>query len=214
MSGNESATERRRPSVVGLRRWRAGALAGVLAAAGALLANPASSVTVNRSTKLDAFPVDGVCAYSDTFGLPWSTNGRATRHEGIDIMSHRGTPAVAALSGRITKLYRSTAGGNVLILSAPSGTYLAYVHLDRYAAGIAVGSQVAAGQVIAYVGQTGDARFSGPHLHFEVHPNAGPAVDGYDALLAVDGGRCRRASMAVRSAQTVAGRSASARRQP
>ena len=184
-------------------RWVRHAMLAGAALGGVLLAGTASSAPAEPANRLDAFPVAGACAYSDTFGLAWSRNGRPSRHDGIDIMAPRGTRTVAALAGRVTKLYRSEAGGNVLVLTAANGTYLVYVHLDRYAPGVTVGSRVAAGQLVAYVGQTGDAQKSGPHLHFEVHPGGGGAVDAYASLLAADGGRCQRAPFGVRSASRV-----------
>jgi murein DD-endopeptidase MepM/ murein hydrolase activator NlpD len=90
------------------------------------------------------------------------------------------------LDGTITKMYGadSKLSGNALRLTTADGTYFFYAHLDSFAAGIAIGSVVRAGQIIGYMGSTGDAGSS--HLHFEVHPLGGPAVSPYPVVKAVD----------------------------
>ena len=75
--------------------------------------------------------------------------------------------------------------GNALWLTLPDGTYYFYAHLSSFADGIGVGTKVTAGTVIGYVGKTGNA--SVPHLHFEVHPNGGAAVNPYPIVKAVSG---------------------------
>lgn len=90
-------------------------------------------------------------------------------HEAIDILAPRGTPVLSADGGRVLRLHESEAGGLMVYASDPSGRFiLLYGHLDRYAEGLADGSPVARGQVIGYVGTTGNARGT-PHLHFAVH---------------------------------------------
>jgi murein DD-endopeptidase MepM/ murein hydrolase activator NlpD len=147
---------------------------------------------------LEAFPVVGTCAYSDTFGYPWGTrNGRAVRHEGIDIFGKRGAPVVAAIGGRVLRQFSSGVGGNVVVVGAPGGTYAVYSHLHAFADAMRPGVPVRAGDTIGYVGDTGSAAGAGPHLHFELHPGGGAATNPYAALRAVDRGRCSRASMDV-----------------
>lgn len=91
------------------------------------------------------------------------------RHEAIDIMAPRGTPVVAADDGTITRLDRSLLGGIAIYQSDPSSRFVYYyAHLDRYAAGLAEGKEVKRGQVIAYVGSTGNAPARAPHLHFTI----------------------------------------------
>ena len=93
-------------------------------------------------------------------------------------MAPRGTPILAVQHGTITKLWYNVPGslsGNGIKLTAADGTYFFYAHLDHFASGIAVGSVVQPGAVIGYVGSTGNA--GTPHLHFEVHPGGGPAVN-------------------------------------
>ncbi len=90
-------------------------------------------------------------------------------HEALDIMAPRGTPVVAADDGRVAKLFRSALGGITVYQFDPTEhfTYY-YAHLDHYASGLVEGSQVKRGEVIGYVGTTGNASKNAPHLHFTV----------------------------------------------
>ena len=113
-------------------------------------------------------PVTGVSAaqLTDTY-----TQARAAGvpHEALDIMAPRGTPVVAIEDGRVAKLFLSKPGGITLYQFDPGGQYAYYyAHLDRYADGIAEGASLRKGQVIAYVGSTGNALPQAPHLHFAI----------------------------------------------
>jgi murein DD-endopeptidase MepM/ murein hydrolase activator NlpD len=125
------------------------------------------------------FPVLPPVKFWDDWGQPRS-GGRT--HEGNDIIAPWGTPIVAVESGVIARLGVNELGGSVLWLKGLSGTSYYYAHLAQYAPGMVPGTPVVAGTVIAFVGQTGNAVFSVPHLHFEVHPNSGSAVDPYPLL--------------------------------
>jgi murein DD-endopeptidase MepM/ murein hydrolase activator NlpD len=95
--------------------------------------------------------------------------GGIRRHEALDIMAARGTPVVAVDDGQVTKLFRSVAGGTTIYQSDPSGKLVYYyAHLDRYAEGLVEGLAVKRGQVIGYVGSTGNAPANAPHLHFTI----------------------------------------------
>ncbi len=136
---------------------------------------------------LAAFPVSPTCAFTDTWGAPRS-GGR--KHEGVDLIVASGTPMYAVMNGTINKKqmdYAGSLGGNALWLTAgaPGATYFYYAHLSAFAPGIEIGSVVTAGQLIGYVGMTGNAGV--PHLHFEVHPNGGPAVNPYPIVKAAGG---------------------------
>jgi len=90
-------------------------------------------------------------------------------HEATDIPAPRGTPVVAMDDGTIEKLFTSVRGGLTIYQFDPTETYCYYyAHLDRYAPGIHDKMPVHRGQVIGYVGSTGDAAEAGPHLHLEI----------------------------------------------
>ena len=91
------------------------------------------------------------------------------RHEATDIMAPRGTPVLAVDDGKVAKLFLSRAGGITIYQFDPSETWCYYyAHLDRYAAGLVEDGPVHRGQVIGYVGSTGDASAEAPHLHFAI----------------------------------------------
>jgi murein DD-endopeptidase MepM/ murein hydrolase activator NlpD len=90
-------------------------------------------------------------------------------HEALDIMAQRSTPVLAVEDGRVAKLFYSRYGGNTIYQFDPSATYsYYYAHLDRYAEGLREGDALRRGQVIAYVGTTGNAPPDAPHLHFSI----------------------------------------------
>jgi murein DD-endopeptidase MepM/ murein hydrolase activator NlpD len=99
-------------------------------------------------------------------------------HTGLDFASPTGTPIMAVAGGTITEVGYSGAYGNRTIERLPDGTELWYCHQNEF--GTSVGATVRPGQVIGYVGSTGNV--TGPHLHLEVHPGGGDPVDPYTAL--------------------------------
>jgi peptidoglycan LD-endopeptidase LytH len=113
-------------------------------------------------------PVKGVKygEITDTYGQP---RGKERRHEALDIMAARGTPVLAAADGKVQKLFTSKPGGLTVYEFDPTGTYAYYyAHLDRYADGLKEGMAVKRGDLIGYVGSTGNASAEAPHLHFAV----------------------------------------------
>ncbi|MDM0035313.1 M23 family metallopeptidase [Variovorax sp. J22P271] len=113
------------------------------------------------------FPVDGIRPETmrDTF-----EDGRpGHRHEALDIMAPRGTPVRAVDDGQLVKLFDSKPGGLTIYQFDPAGQLAYYyAHLDRYAEGLHEGMQLQRGQLIGYVGTTGNAASDAPHLHFAV----------------------------------------------
>jgi murein DD-endopeptidase MepM/ murein hydrolase activator NlpD len=111
-------------------------------------------------------------------------------HEAIDILAPRNTPVVAIDDGSIAKLFASKAGGNTIYQFDPSEQYAYYyAHLERYADGLKEGDKVQKGQVIGFVGTSGNAPKDTPHLHFAVfrltaarHWWEGTPIDPYDIL--------------------------------
>lgn len=126
---------------------------------------------------LAPFPVAGPARYGNDWGAPRHGPGPVLRrHEGTDIFAPRGTPVVASAKGVITRVGRNTEiGGNSVRVTSHSG-YFYYSHLDGFASGIRQGLTVEVGDLLGFVGTTGNARGTPPHLHFEIHPNGGEAV--------------------------------------
>ena len=114
-------------------------------------------------------PVAGVLATSLVPTFHEARGGGSREHEALDILAPRGTPAVAVEESRVEKLFTSERGGLTVYLFDPSGQYCYYyAHLDRYADGLQEGAQVKRGDVIGYVGTSGNADPNAPHLHFAV----------------------------------------------
>ncbi len=142
---------------------------------------PAANAPV--AIALDAKPVQGPCYTGDTWGAARSV-GRT--HLGIDILAKEGNELYAVSSGTVSKIYtveKDPLTGNGLRIARPDGTYFFYGHLSSFAPGIALGTAVSAGQVVGYVGHTGNAGVS--HLHLEVHPGGGSAVNPYPIVKAI-----------------------------
>ena len=121
-------------------------------------------------------PVNGPVGFGDTWGAPRS-GGRS--HQGVDMIGARGLPLVAVVDGFVQQKTNSL-GGNAVWLSGTDGNKYYYAHLDSWAEA----GSVTAGTVIGYLGDTGNARFSIPHLHFEIHPGGGAAVNPYPTVRA------------------------------
>ena len=141
-------------------------------------------LNATRARHLMVFPVAGPRAFSDDFGAPRHQG----EHQGIDILAAPGTPVVAVADGVIERMSRADTGlGGIRVwLRDDAGTTYYFAHLRSIPAGIEPGVRVKAGRVIGAVGRTGDARGGVFHLHFEMHPHGGRAVDPYPELRALD----------------------------
>jgi peptidoglycan hydrolase-like protein with peptidoglycan-binding domain len=145
---------------------------------------PAPEAPSSAGVTIDVFPVQGKCWFGDTWQAP---RGGGRLHEGVDVIAAKGNLLYAAVSGTISKMYWDFPGaraGNGLRIQQDNGTYFTYLHLDTFAEGIDVGAVVTAGQVIGTVGNTGNS--ATPHLHFEVHPGGGAAVNPYPLIKPID----------------------------
>jgi murein DD-endopeptidase MepM/ murein hydrolase activator NlpD len=176
-------------------------LISMAVAAFALGHEPASHVTVAESTTTStdqtsqdaiSIPVVGVTAGQLR---PSFNEGRVGHiHHALDILAPRGTPVIAAVDGRIEKMFTSGAGGLTIYEFDRARQFVYYyAHLDRYAPSITEGMEVTRGTVIGYVGTTGNAPANTPHLHFAIQ-RLGPeklwwraeAIDPYPVLVASD----------------------------
>jgi len=125
-------------------------------------------------------PVQGVTPrqLTDTWG---AARSQGRRHEGIDIFAARGTPVLSATEGVVTQIGTNNLGGKVVWVLGPGRQMHYYAHLDGYA-DISRGQRVAAGDVLGYVGNTGNARGTPPHLHYGIYK--GGAINPYPLLKA------------------------------
>jgi murein DD-endopeptidase MepM/ murein hydrolase activator NlpD len=128
------------------------------------------------------FPVYGKHTYSDDWGAPRADTGF---HEGNDIFADAGTPLVAVCDGSLNRVGTLPISGNRLWVKCDkTGDSFFYAHLSAFATDTRNKLHVKAGQVLGFLGSTGDAEQTPPHLHFEVHPGDGDAVDPYPFLKA------------------------------
>ncbi len=147
----------------------------------ALTAAPPAMQSMPLNTKLDTHTEASAAAVSG-IGLPLKglkreaiqdtfhdTRGGGTKHEAADIMAPRGTPVMAVVEGNVMKLFNSKKGGITVYQydNAQKFCYY-YAHLDKYAEGLKEGMLLRKGDVLGYVGSTGDAQPNNPHLHFAI----------------------------------------------
>ena len=127
--------------------------------------------TQQPDTKL-AMPLENVSkqAIADTWQ---AARGTDRRHEGQDIFALRGTPVLSATRGIIYNIGENNLGGQTVSVIGAGGRVYYYAHLDSYARGIAVGDRVTTRTVLGYVGTTGNAQGTPPHLHFGVYTPTG-----------------------------------------
>jgi murein DD-endopeptidase MepM/ murein hydrolase activator NlpD len=116
------------------------------------------------------FPVDGGASYGDTYGAERSDVSGGWHH-GDDLFAPLGTPVVAVATGKLSLVGWESIGGWRLWLTDAAGNSFYYAHLSGYSRWILHHRQVRAGQVLGFLGRTGDAFTTTPHLHFEIHPH-------------------------------------------
>jgi murein DD-endopeptidase MepM/ murein hydrolase activator NlpD len=137
------------------------------AVAAATPVQPRSSDTIELEQRHLELPVLGVDRSKLVPSFDQARSGHV--HEAIDIHAPRGTPVVAVEDGTVAKLFDSKRGGLTIYQFDPSQRFAYYyAHLDRYADDLKEGRQVARGQVLGYVGSTGNANPTSPHLHFTI----------------------------------------------
>ena len=177
----EAESQRRRlEALLDARRARSAATSLAPSRAAAPTA-PSAAATGSGATG----PVPGgshvyPLAGASTFGDDWLASRPGGRyHEGIDLFAARGTPVVAVADGTLFRVGHSGISGNRLWLRDAAGTEFFYAHLDGYSAAAREGATVSKGTVLGYNGDTGDARGTSPHVHFEIHPGGGGPVRPY-----------------------------------
>jgi murein DD-endopeptidase MepM/ murein hydrolase activator NlpD len=132
-----------------------------------------------RVVSLAACPAAGPHAFSNDWGAP--RGGGRRRHRGNDIFAPMGSAAAAVVSGRISRLGSGGLGGLSVYLFGDDGNEYYYAHMQSFK--VSQGQRVSAGQTIATVGNTGNARGGAPHIHFEIHPGGGGAINPYYSLI-------------------------------
>ncbi|MCL1602063.1 MAG: peptidoglycan DD-metalloendopeptidase family protein [Actinomycetia bacterium] len=123
-------------------------------------------------------PVQGGASFINSWAFPRS-GGRT--HKGVDMFAKRGTPTPAVTSGTI-KIRTVNLGGTVTYLYGDDGNKYYYAHLNGYPAGLRDGQRVEKGQTIGLVGNSGNAEGTSPHVHFEIRPGGGSAVNPYPTV--------------------------------
>jgi murein DD-endopeptidase MepM/ murein hydrolase activator NlpD len=169
----EEEQERRRIAEERRRAEEAAARAAAAAASGY-----ASSAGIPPGGRM--CPVAAANTFRDSWGEP-RPGGRT--HKGTDIVAAHGAPLVAMESGYIWSPNWDYAGGIGLYIRGDSGDIYYYAHLSAYAPGIVDGLRVGVGQVLGYVGETGNA--AGPHLHLGYRPGGGPLTNPYQLLVQI-----------------------------
>lgn len=133
------------------------------------------------------FPIAAPHKFGNDFGNPRMVGTPYEHtHQGTDIFAEYGAPLVACERGVVTRVGTDTLGGMKLWVVGQSGTRYYYAHLSGFAPDLTEGMVVEAGTLVGFVGDSGNARGSPPHVHFEVHPQGGPAVNPYFLLRAAD----------------------------
>jgi murein DD-endopeptidase MepM/ murein hydrolase activator NlpD len=128
------------------------------------------------------FPIYGTASFGDSFGGP-RNNVPGGWHHGEDIFAAEGTPLLAVADGTLHTIGFTKIGGYRLWLRDTLGNEFYYAHLSAYSPLAVEGRTVEAGDVVGFVGDTGDADGGSPHLHFEIHPAAMAGL-GYDGVVA------------------------------
>ena len=137
----------------------------------------AAGGTAPQNTPGFICPVQGGASFIDSWGFPRS-GGR--KHKGVDMFNTRGTPLIAVVDGRIKFSYNSL-GGRSTHLYADNGVVYYYTHHDAHPNNISSGQRVSKGTVVGFLGNSGNARYTSPHLHFEIRPG-GKAVNPYPTV--------------------------------
>jgi murein DD-endopeptidase MepM/ murein hydrolase activator NlpD len=139
------------------------------------LQNFGMTATEALALGMGQFPVQGLANWTDDFGAP--RDGPPPHpHQGNDLFTQFDTPVRAPADG-VVRFASEDLGGLAAYVTTPDGTYYYMAHLDSFATDLASGAAVTQGRIVGYAGDTGNAKGGPPHVHFEIHPRGGPAVD-------------------------------------
>jgi len=161
-------------------------------------AEPASTASTHDGgpQRVMVFPVAGEVTFTDTFGA--SRDGGRRRHEGQDLLGAKMTPLVATVDGEVTKVEFQSRYGTAAVIEGDDGWSYRYLHVNNdslgtddgrgayalaFGPGIRAGVRVKAGQLLGFLGDSGNAEGTHPHLHFELRNPDGKAVNAYNSLL-------------------------------
>lgn len=140
-----------------------------------LLRSGSYTIDITREPAL-AFPVQGKTSKQIDSYFGANRDGGRRKHEGVDIFAPRGTPAIASSAGIITGVGTNSLGGNVaFVTDNERNVRIYYAHLDRW--NVTNGQRVSVGDTVGFVGNTGNARTTGPHLHYGIYDSGGGAVN-------------------------------------
>ncbi len=145
------------------------------------------------------FPVQPPYAYIDTYGADRMMGSAFQhQHQGVDIFAREGTPVVATKRGVVYSIGVARLGGNRVWLKDVDGTCYYYAHLVSFASGLYENKIVESGEVLGFVGTTGNAVGTPPHLHYEIHPQCGGPTNPTPILKAVENSNLEQYVAAVR----------------
>ena len=137
---------------------------------GRLTIEPDPTPVVELRRRSLRLPIDGAIVTAMEGGFAEPRDGHARRHEAVDMLAPRDTPVHAVENGTIARVFFSKAGGNTIYQFDPAGRFCYYyAHLNRYAGSLHDGQSVSKGDVIGYVGTSGNAPPNTPHLHFAIY---------------------------------------------
>ena len=140
-----------------------------------LLRSGSYTLDITREPAL-AFPVQGKTSKQIDSYFGANRDGGRRKHEGVDIFAPRGTPAIASASGVVSGVGTNRLGGNVaFVTDNEHNVRIYYAHLDRW--NVTNGQRITVGDTVGFIGNTGNARTTGPHLHYGIYDFAGGAVD-------------------------------------
>ena len=186
--GTLLAAERERVARLAAQKRAAQVAARRAAATSVSPSGPSVSGSASRGGTVGGLP-GGSHVYPlagpSTFGDDWLASRPGGRyHEGIDLFAARGTPVLAVADGTLFRVGYSGISGNRFWLRDAAGTEFFYAHLDGYSSAAREGATVSRGTVLGYNGDTGDAKGTSPHVHFEIHPGGGGPVRPYPIVSA------------------------------